>query len=187
MIVGGGGRPNDEAGTGQQRTQTLNRLDSGRPNDEAGTGQQRTRILKATRDRIQSEVDELEGELQRIRLQTTAATQRKETRSDIEAQLTTAKDLENQRATELAAAQTILHATELLVTSAQRRTVEIATSLSVWQGELKEVQEDETRNNLKMKEQSELVLAMRQSGPPGWHWQAPANKSTESGAAARDS
>ena len=95
--------------------------------------------------------------------------------------------LENQRATELAAAQTILHATELLVTSAQRRTVEIATSVSVWQGELKEVQEDETRNNLKMKEQSELVLAMRQSGPPGWHWQAPANKSTESGAAARDS
>ena len=58
---------------------------------------------------------------------------------------------------------------------------------AAWEGELKEVQEDETRNNQKMKEQSELVLAMRQSGPPGWHWQAPANKSTESGAAARDS
>ena len=73
------------------------------------------------------------------------------------------------------------------LTDAQFRMVEIATSLSVWETDLKDVQEDEAQNNKKMKEQSDQVLALRQTGPSGWRWQAPANNSTESGAAAHDS
>ena len=64
------------------------------------------------------------------------------------------------------------------LTDAQFRMVEIATSLSVWETDLKDVQEDEAQNNKKMKEQSDQVLALRQTGPPRWRWQAPANNST---------
>ena len=50
-----------------------------------------------------------------------------------------------------------------------------------------DVQKDEAHNNKEMKEQSEQVLALRQTGPTGWRWQPPSNNSTESGAVAPDS
>ena len=163
----------------------MNISGSGRTNDGTGNGPQSTAVaktLRTTRDSIRSEVIELERALQNMDLQTAAATKRNETRAELEAQLTTAKKQENQRATELPAAQTTLDAAELIVTNANASLVEIATSLSVWEADLKHVQEGEARNNKKMNEQSGLVLSLRQTGPPGWRWQAPSNNSTESGA-----
>ena len=111
---------------------------------------------------------------------TAAATQCNETRAALEAQLTTARAQESQRVAELATAQSTLGAAQLLVTDAQCQMVKIATSLLVWQTNLTDVQQDEQQNlnNKNMKEQADQVLALRQTGPPGWRWQAPANNST---------
>jgi hypothetical protein len=56
----------------------------------------------------------------------------------------------------------------------------MATSLSVWQIDLTDVHQDKQQNIKNMKEQTDRVLTLRQTGPSNWRWQAPANSSTPS-------